>query len=168
MAHYPDEGPSSIGIFLPEGADAAAARTELLDALGGLFALDALLNGELQREVLEVFDRTFAVTVALQMIAAAVAVIAVLTVLFALVGERRRELAIVRVLGGSRRQVVVGWFLVKIVNLQSFGWTLSFLPPWGSLALTVAAVLPAALLAGLAPALAALRAAPQEVLHEDG
>jgi putative ABC transport system permease protein len=192
LAHYPDEGPSSIGIFLPEGADAAAARTELLDALGGLFALDALLNGELQREVLEVFDRTFAVTVALQMIAAAVAVIAVLTVLFALVGERRRELAIVRVLGGSRRQVVavvlaqagllgaagaigglaaglvVGWILVKIVNLQSFGWTLSFLPPWGSLALTVAAVLPAALLAGLAPALAALRAAPQEVLHEDG
>jgi putative ABC transport system permease protein len=192
LAHQPDEGPSSIAVFLPPEADAAALRTELLAALGGRFAVDALLNRELRTEVLAVFDRTFAITFALQVVAALVAVVAVLTVLFALVSERRRELAVVRVLGGSRRQVMsvvlaqaallgsagatgglaagllVGWILVRVVNLQSFGWTLRFVPPWSSIAWTVAAVLPACVVAGILPALSALRAAPTEMLHEDG
>ena len=188
----PDEGPASVSIFLPEGAEPREARARLLGALGGRFELDALLNGELRGEVVRVFDQTFAVTVALQLVAAVVAVIAVLLVLYALVGERRRELAVVRVLGGSRRQVLglvisqagllgaagaggglaaglaVGWVLVKVVNLQSFGWSLDFAPPWGPVAWTVLAVVPASLVAGLGPALATLRSAPEEVLRETG
>jgi ABC-type antimicrobial peptide transport system permease subunit len=52
--------------------------------------------------------------------------------------------------------------------VQSFGWTLEFRPPWGSIAWTLAAVVPACLLAGLLPALASAFANPKEALREVG
>jgi len=171
--------------------DLEAARTALAAALGGRFAVELLNNREGRAEVLQVFERTFAVTVALQVISSVVAGIAVVTVLGALVRERRRELAVVRVLGGSRGQlfllvlgqalllglagafgglvvgIVVGWVLVAVVNLQSFGWTLDFVVP-GSLLPTALVVLPACVLAGLFPALLALRSSPRESLYANG
>jgi len=189
---YPDDGPSELALFLPPGTDPAAARDELLTALGGRFLVEALLNRELRAEVVSIFDRTFAITRALQAVAAAVAVLAVLTVLFALLGERRRDLALLRAVGGSRAQVAavvaaqaallgltgttgglaaglaIGLVLVKVVNLQSFGWTLRFLPPWPALAATALLVTAACLVAGLAPALAAARMHPSEDLREEG
>ena len=68
-------------------------------------------------------------------------------------------------LGGLVIGLVVGWVLVAVVNVQSFGWTLRFLPPWGSILWTVGAVVPACLLAGLVPAVAARRSTPQEALR---
>ena len=189
---YPDEGPQNIAIFLPRDADVAHARREFLAAVDGRFALAALPNRELREDVLAVFERTFAVTIALQLVASAVAGIAVITVLSALVYERRRELGVLRALGCSRRQLMsvvlgealllalagalggllvgllVGWVLVAVVNLQSFGWSLRFLPPWGSIAGTVGAVVPACLLAALPPALLSLRTPPVEALRETG
>jgi putative ABC transport system permease protein len=189
---YPDDGPSELALFLPPGADPAAARDELLAALGGRFLVEALLNRELRAEVVSIFDRTFAITRALQAVAAAVAVLAVLTVLFALLGERRRDLALLRAVGASRAQVAavvaaqaallgltgtagglavglaIGLVLVKVVNLQSFGWTLRFLPPWPALVATALLVTVACLVAGLAPALAAARMHPSEDLREEG
>ena len=115
----------------------------------------------------------------------------VVAVLTALIHERRRELAVVRVLGGSRRQqmglvlhealllglagtlggllvgVAVGYVLVTVVNLQSFGWTLDFVVP-SSLWLTFLAVVPACLVAGLFPALLSMRTAPVESLRVSG
>jgi putative ABC transport system permease protein len=189
---YPDDGPREMGLFLPPGSDAAAAREKLLAALGGRFLVEALLNRELRAEVVAIFDRTFAITRALQVVAAAVAVLAVLTVLFALLGERRHDLGVLRTLGGSRAQVgatvvaeaallgltgaagggavglAIGLVLVKVVNLQSFGWTLLFLPPWPALAGTVVMVTLACLAAGLAPAVAAVRMHPSEALRDQG
>jgi putative ABC transport system permease protein len=186
LSVYPDDGPSELALFLPPGEDPAAARDKLLQALGGRFLVEALLNRELRAEVVRIFDRTFAITRALQAVAVAVAVLAVLTVLFALLGERRRDLALLRAVGGSRAQVAavvaaqaallgltgaagglaiglaIGLVLVKVVNLQSFGWTLRFLPPWPALAGT------ACLVAGLAPALAAARMHPSEDLRDEG
>ncbi len=190
LALYPDEAVLSLAIYLPEAVDVGAARARLASALDGRFAVEVLLNREIRGEVLEVFERTFAVTIALQLLAAAVAGIAVITVLGALVRERRGELAVVRVLGGSSLQVVavvlgqalllgtagalgglvvglgMGYVLVVVVNVQSFGWTLQFVPPWGSLAATVGLVLPACILAGLVPAWSALRRTPLEELRE--
>jgi putative ABC transport system permease protein len=192
LSVYPDDGPSELALFLPPGEDPAAARDELLSALGGRFLVEALLNRELRAEVVRIFDRTFAITRALQAVAVAVAVLAVLTVLFALLGERRRDLALLRAVGGSRAQVAavvaaqaallgltgaagglaiglaIGLVLVKVVNLQSFGWTLRFLPPWPALAATALLVTVACFVAGLAPALAAARMHPSEDLREEG
>jgi putative ABC transport system permease protein len=192
LAVYPDDGPQDLALFLPPGTDARTARERLLAALGGRFLVEPLLNRELRAEVVAIFDRTFAITRALQAVAAAVAVLAVLTVLFALLGERRRDLALLRSLGATRGQVAgvvagqaallglagaaaglatglaIGLVLVKVVNVQSFGWTLRFLPDWGSMAVTAALVTAACLLSGLAPALAAARMHPGDALREEG
>ena len=191
LERFPGRGPLDMALFLPDDADPQAARDRLLEAARGRFLIEAFSNRQLKTEVLAAFERTFAITTALSVVAAVVAVIAVVTVLLTLVGERRRELATVRALGGSRRQVgtmvvaeaallgvaataagvaaglVVGVILVEVVNLQSFGWSLDLDLPWADVATLAAWVGLACLLAGLAPAAAALRVQPAEVLREE-
>jgi len=192
LPFFPDRGPDDMALFLPPEVDAAAARERMLDAVRGRFLIEALLNRELKGAVLDAFERTFAITTAMYLVAAVVAVVAVAAVLFTLVGERRRELATVRALGGSRSQLmamvvaeagllgvaaaaagtaaglVVGVILVKVVNLQSFGWSLELVLPWASLAEMAAWVVSACLLAGLPPAVVAARLQPAAVLREEG
>ena len=186
----PGDGPQSIALFLPDGTDIEAARAALESDLAGRWLVDVLNHRELHDGVLRQFERTFAVTIGLQAIAGLVAALAVVLVLGALVRERRRELAIVRVLGASRAQLgglvvsqalllglaggagglaaglVVGWVLVAVVNVQSFGWSLRFAPP-PSVLWTALAVLPACVVAGLVPAWISWRARPQEALREE-
>ncbi len=188
---YPNEGPKSIAIFLPPDQDLESSRANFMQALAGAYSVEVLNNRELRAEVLRIFEGTFAVTIALQIISSLVAAIAVIAVLSALIRERRRELAVVRVLGASRTQLfnlvlseafllglagtlgglfiglIVGYVLVTVVNLQSFGWSLDFVIP-GSIFMILMIVIPACLLAGLAPAFMALRTAPRESLHANG
>ena len=192
LPHFPNRGPDDMALFLPPETDAELARKTLLEAARGRFLVEALVNRELRGAVLQAFERTFAITTAMYLVAAVVSVVAVATVLFTLVGERRRELATIRVVGGSRAQIVrmvvteagllalaaaaagaaaglvVGVILVKVVNLQSFGWSLELVLPWSELVPLAAWVVAACLLAGLAPALAAARQHPAEVLREEG
>jgi putative ABC transport system permease protein len=191
LARFPGRGPLDMAIFLPDDANPLAARDRLLEAARGRFLIEAFGNRELKREVLAAFERTFAITTALSVVAAVVAVIAVVTVLLTLVGERRRELATVRALGASRRQIgammvgeasllglaatvagvvaglVIGVILVEVVNRQSFGWSLSLELPWADIAGLAAWVVIACVLAGLGPAAAALALQPAEVLREE-
>ena len=188
FSHYPDRGAESISVYVDEDVNVDAARDDFAAALGGRFAIQVLKNSEVREEVLRVFDRTFAVTIAMQFISSLVAAIAVVTVLTALVHERRRELAVLRVLGGSNLQLlglvlsealllglagtlggllvglVVGYLLVTVVNVQSFGWTLQFVTP-NTLYLTLLGVLPACVVAGLIPAYVSLRATPKESIQ---
>ncbi len=187
---YPDSRAHSLAIFLDEDVDPDDARRDFLAALDGRYELLVRNQRELQAEVLRVFERTFAVTIALQLVASVVAALAVVTVLGALVQERRKELAVLRSVGASQAQLAgvvlgeslllglagavggavvglaVGWVLVAVVNLQSFGWSLAFAPPWGAILITAGAVVPACLFAGALPAWSVARRAPREVLRE--
>jgi putative ABC transport system permease protein len=192
LRFFPDLGPDDLAVFLPPEVDAEAARDRIMEAVRGRFLVEAMVARELRSAVLAAFERTFAITTAMYLVAAVVAVVAVLTVLLTLVGERRRELATVRAVGGSRRQLAamvvaeagllgiaaagagtvvglaVGVVLVKVVNLQSFGWSLELVLPWASLAEMAVWVVAACLLAGLPPALVAARMQPASVLREEG
>lgn len=189
---YPGRSARHIEVYLPLGTDLEAARTQLLEALAGRFQVHILTNSELRATVLTVFDRTFAITRALVLVNAFVAVIAVLTVLFALLRERAADLALLRALGASRTELGaqvtlqagllgllgagggaatglwIGMVLVTVVNLQSFGWTLQFHQPWSAIGGVLGAVGIACLFAGLAPAWLAARAGMGVVLREEG
>jgi putative ABC transport system permease protein len=191
LESFPDDGPREMALFLHEGDDPQEARERLRKRLGGRFMVVILANRQLRTEAMRVFDRTFAITSALQLVSSAVALIAIAAVLTALVDERRQDLALLRALGGSRAEVfgvvlcqgeimgafsaaaglaaglATGWILVHVVNLQSFAWTMRFVPPWGSVLGVAGAVLPACLAAGLPPAWRASRAAPRELLRDD-
>jgi len=130
----------------------------------------------LRKEILEIFDRTFVLTYALEAIAVVIAILGIVNTLVTSVLERRREFAILQALGASERQIkvlvlwesiylaAIGTFLgaagglllssilIKVVNKQSFGWTIQmeWTPSIWIEAIVIAAVV--ALVAGWWPA----------------
>ncbi|MBI5363982.1 MAG: FtsX-like permease family protein [Planctomycetes bacterium] len=191
LALLPGDAPREIAIFLPPGMNVDLERARFVAALGPEQRVELVSVRELRTRVFEVFERTFAVTRGIELVAAAVAVVAVLTVLFALLAERRTEIGILRALGASPAQVgiaiglqagllggigalgggvvgvAVGWLTVVVVHLQSFRWTLEFHVPWGALVETALVVTLVCALAGSWPALAASRWSPRELLREE-
>ncbi len=184
-AHYGPRRPSGLTVYLAPDADPDAVRGELLAGAGADHRLLIRTNRTLRAEVLRIFDATFAVTWALQVIAIVVAILGVAATLLTLVLERRRELAVLRLAGAARRQirrmvvieaaviglvsqtvglavgVVLSLILIHVVNVQSFGWTIQFHLPLGFLAQSTVLVAAATALAGLYPARVASRTAAE-------
>jgi putative ABC transport system permease protein len=176
--HWKDRGVTAAALYLAPRMDVDQTARQVQTAISDLGQrLLVRPNAELRQDVLEVFDRTFAITGALQLLATVVAFIGVLSALLSLELERQRELGILRAVGLTVRQLwglvlletglmgtvsgllamptgfVLALILVYIINRRSFGWTLQMqiLPDPFFLALVVAVA--AALLAGIYPAL---------------
>lgn len=183
--HFGEARPTGLNVYLREGADAMAVRRALLDTLGASHRVFIYTNAGLRGEVLRIFDRTFAITYALELIAVVVAILGVAATLLTLILEREHEFAVLRLVGADRRQVrrmvvwealmmgavsqsvglvvgvVLSLVLIYVINVQSFGWTIQFHMPWWFLTQMTLVILTATALAGLYPArLAARRAAP--------
>lgn len=182
-------------VYLRDGTDLDGVRarmTALLStsATGGLPPL-VISNVELRKEILEIFDRTFLLTYVLEAIAVVIAMLGIVNTLITSVLERRREFSTLRAIGGSSAQIrqLVLWeaaylgavgivlgligggflslLLIKVINRQSFGWTIQMIVPTGSLiqALLLAAL--ATLVAGYFPARWAARQPIVEGLREE-
>jgi putative ABC transport system permease protein len=132
-------------------------------------------NRELRNNALVVFDRTFAITNALNLLAMLVAFIGVLSALMALQIERTREYGTLRANGLTLRQLwrmtlletglmggtaglfamptglVLAIILVYVINLRSFGWTIRLVLDWQTFAQALAVAVLSALLACLYP-----------------
>jgi putative ABC transport system permease protein len=176
VQRWEDDRLESIAVYLPDGMSLAEGREHVNAALGDDIAVSVFSNRDLRESVLDVFDNTFAITYALRIVAILVSLLAVGGGMMSLVVERRRELAILRAVGGSQKQVMgrvlvesgligaIGWglgsvlgFLLSlvltfVVNKYSFGWTLALQFPWGQLGLSCVLMIGAALLAGAIPA----------------
>jgi putative ABC transport system permease protein len=185
--YWGDLPPSGVAAYLRDGADPERVRSEMLDMLDEGHRAFIYSNSTLRREILAVFDSTFAITYALELIAIAVAMLGVAGTLLTLVLERRRELSLLRLTGADRRQVrrmviieaaligaisqgvglAVGFalsmVLIYVINVQSFGWTIQFHVPTAFLIQASIAVVIATSIAGIYPA----RRAAQLVLSHD-
>ena len=175
-ADWGDQAVTAIALRLPPGGDPDRIAQQLQDELSVSQRLLIRPNQALRAEVMQVFDRTFAITAALRILATIVAFIGVLNTLLLLQLEKQRELGILRALGLTGAQLwqltmletglmglsagllaaptgyVLALILVYIINQRSFGWTLqlSIQPAAFGQALLVAVV--AAILAGIYPA----------------
>ena len=173
---WDDRAVSSLGVDVAPGHAIDEVVADLRVALAGT-ALRVTPNRALRARALAIFDRTFAVTQALRLLAVIVAFIGVWSALLALQVERTRELATLEVLGLGPRQMwgltvletglmgvvagllslPLGWLLavilVNVINVRSFGWTMSLeADPWiFAQALAVSVV--AAVLASVYPLL---------------
>jgi putative ABC transport system permease protein len=179
--------PSGVAAYLKDGADPERVRAEMLDMLDEGHRAFIYSNRTLRTEILAVFDSTFAITYALELIAIAVAMLGVAGTLLTLVLERRRELSLLRLTGADRRQVrrmviieaaligavtqgiglavglALSMVLIYVINVQSFGWTIQFHLPLAFLVQASIAVVVATSVAGIYPA----RRAAQLVLSHD-
>ena len=190
LRYLPDPAPSNMAIYLTQGAGVDALKREIVDAAAGHRIL-IFSDSDLRREAIRIFDRTFAITYALEAIAVLVAVMGVAGALMALVIDRRRELGLLRFLGASSAQIrklilaeagllgflanlagfVLGYLLslilVFVINKQSFGWTIRFHWPVAVLLGALTVVYAATVLAALYPARVAVQLNPLEVIHEE-
>jgi len=185
--YFGDLAPSGVAAFLAEGADTETVRSEILASLDEGHRAFIFSNRTLRNEVLRIFDSTFAITYALELIAIIVAMFGVAGTLLTLVLERRRELSLLRLTGADRSQVrkmviieaaligavsqgigltmgfALSMVLIYVINVQSFGWTIQFHLPTAFLIQSSIAVVVATAIAGVYPA----RRAAQLVLSHD-
>jgi putative ABC transport system permease protein len=175
-ALWGDQAVTAMSLRLPPGANADAVSQQLQDALSSKQQLIIRPNQALRQDVMAVFDRTFAITAALRILATLVAFVGILSTLLLLQMEKQREVGILRLLGLTGGQLwklvmletglmgfssgllaapagyALALILVYIINLRSFGWTLQMaISPLVFLQALGIALL-AALLAGIIPA----------------
>jgi putative ABC transport system permease protein len=168
---------SSLGIMLIDQAQEKTVMAELQNSLSTSAApLIIRSNTSIHQESLAVFDRTFEVTRVLRWLTVGVAFVGLFSALLALHLERSREFAILRATGATQLQVMIivvgqtffmglfagalalplGWvmseILINVINVQSFGWTMSSILPPGSVRSTLLLAITSAILAGLYPA----------------
>lgn len=148
QALWQDTEITAMALDLAPGSNVDDEARQIQDQVSSMQQLLVRANQTLRNEVLEVFDRTFAITGALQLLATVVAFIGVLSALLSLELERQREMGILRAVGMTVRQLwglvlletglmgsvagllsmptgyVLALILVYIINRRSFGWTL--------------------------------------------
>jgi putative ABC transport system permease protein len=149
------ERPINTSIYLKEGS----AVNELRDALRLQFpGLDIRNGEELRRAALGIFEQTFRVTSALSLIGLSVALIGLVLGLFSIFSESADTWSTLRRLGfpargywitaglegagiaaaawvgGTLVGLGLGWVLIYVINVQSFGWTLIWHQPYAGLA----------------------------------
>ena len=188
-SYWPDDALTALSLHLKPGVNADQLARDLQDRLGSQQQLLIRPNAELRKDVLEVFDRTFAITVALRMLATLVAFIGVLNALLLLQLEKQREVGILRALGLTGHQLwqlvmvetglmglvsgllaiptgyVLALILIFIINRRSFGWTLQMSVSAETFLQALAIAMAAALLAGIYPALRMSRMAAAEAIR---
>jgi putative ABC transport system permease protein len=189
--HWEDTGVTAIALFVPPGVDVDETVAEIRSTFAGREELLVSSNRGLRQNALDVFDRTFSITVALQLLATIVAFIGILSTLMSLQLERMREIGVLRSTGMTRRQLwklslletglvgstagllamptgfVLALVLIYIINLRSFGWTLEMRLEPMEFAQAFLVALAAALLAGLYPAWKMGQTQPAEALRSE-
>ena len=174
---------NDLALWLQPGAPPTVVQAALR-VLATRLGLDgALLEfaspGDIRAISLRIFDRSFAVTYWLQAVAIAIGLFGIAASFSAQVLARRKEFGLLAHLGLTRAQVLavvalegavwtaagallglllglaVSIVLVKVVNPQSFHWTMDLLLPWSRLGALCVAVM----VAGTATAWLAARSA---------
>lgn len=183
---YPDISPLRFGLRITDG-DVGRVRTILHDDVG-IPEANMINQAGIKAFSLDVFDRTFIVTTALNVLTLAVAGFAILMSLLTLATMRVPQLAPAWAVGVTRKQLGrlevlraillalltavfalplglgLAWALLAVVNVAAFGWELPmYFFPWDYVRLFGFAVLAAAV-AALWPAIRLARTPPADLL----
>jgi putative ABC transport system permease protein len=172
-----DSAITTVGLFLEPELRPDDVLAELQAHFAGRADVVLQSNRGLRANAMDIFDRTFAITAALQLLATVVAFIGVLSALMSLQLERARELGVLRATGMTVSQLwrltlletglmgavaglmampvgwILAWILIYVINLRSFGWTLQMAPEPAHFWQAFLVALLAALLAGVYPSL---------------
>jgi putative ABC transport system permease protein len=184
--HFPDTPQTRLALRVEP-----AKIPALITALSEQFALDGrnlLDQAALKAESTRIFNRTFAVTGALNAFTLGVAGVALLTSLLTLANSRLPQLAPLWAVGVTRRRLatieliktmsvafitallalplglLVAWCLIAIVNVKAFGWRLPFHVFPLQLVKLLGVAMTASLLASLLPVARLARMLPADLV----
>jgi putative ABC transport system permease protein len=191
LKYYNDPNVNSFVVYLQDARHLPKVRREIIRTVGSSNRIIVRSNQELKKEILRIFDNTFAITYSLEIIGIGVAVLGLFNTLISLIIERRREIGILRFIGAFQEQVkkmilieagllgligsafglvagiVVSYILIFVINKQSFGWTILVYYPYGFIILAVILFWIVACTAGLYPARLATRLNPKESVRAE-
>jgi len=186
-----DEHLNAVRLYLRDQSRVAQVQAKLRERYGGRYRLLALSHQDLRNGILEIFDRTFAVTYALEGVAVLVAVFGIITTFVVLIMDRERELALLQALGASRRQIlgmvlvesglasflsfllgagagsVLSLLLILVINKQAFGWTIRLFFTPGIYFHSLLLVVALGLVSGAVPAWRAVKPHLAVILKEE-
>jgi putative ABC transport system permease protein len=185
--HFPDIPLTRLGLRVD-----SAAVPALMSALQDKFGLDGrnlVDQATLKAESTRIFNRTFAVTAALNAFTLGVAGVALLTSLLTLGNSRLPQLAPLWAIGITRRRLaaiellktlsvalitallalplglLVAWCLIAVVNVKAFGWRLPFHVFPRQLLELLGVAMAASLVAALIPVLKLARMQPVALIQ---
>ena len=186
-----DESYSGVAVDAAEGVLVDDLIASLEAIMGSERGVTIRSNADLKAAALEVFERSFAITNSVRVLAVLVAFIGVLGALTAIQLERSTEFGTLRVIGFTPRQVwllftsqsglmglaagllsiplglIEAAVLIYIINRKAFGWTMDMQVYPVNLAQAGMIAIAAALLAGLYPAFRMTRSSPANALQEE-
>src|SRR5271165_6293910 len=150
-----DQSANEGSVWLNAGADAGAAEKALRERLARDDSLEITTSTALHERSLQIFDRAFTVTYALEAIAVIIGLTGVSFAAGSTALARRAEFGMLRHIGMLRRQVIgmlasegmltsafgvlyglglgsaLSLVLVYVINRQSFDWSIDFaVPAW--------------------------------------
>ena len=186
-----DNRANAAWLWLDAGTDAEKLIEAIHAEVPGIAEYDVRRPGEIRALTLRIFDRTFAVTYLLEIIAVCIGLAGIAASTSAQVIARRAELGVLRHVGLLRRQTgfmlaaeggllgaagvlaglmigsVVSLILIYVVNRQSFRWSMDVYYPQALLALLSLSLVVAAALTAVASGRLALRDDVIRAVKED-
>src|SRR5438445_2865581 len=166
-------------------------RVRALPQVPGAAGIDLGTPGEIRQLSLSIFDRSFAVTYAMEAVAMLVGLFGLSSSLGAIVLARRREFGMLRHLGLTRAQIrsmlaaeggllallgalaglaagaAISLVLVYVVNRQSFNWSMELHPPYGLLGVLILILVGLAVFTAILSGKEAMGIGPVRAVRED-
>ena len=177
-------------LWLAPGTTVAAAMSAIR-RLPGAAALEMASTQEIRQSSLRIFDRSFAVTYAMEAVAVLVGLFGLSSSLGAIVLARRREFGMLRHIGLTERQIramlaseggllallgaaaglaagaAISLVLVFVVNRQSFNWSMELHPPYAFLLSLMLVLVALAVLTAIVSGREAMGPGPVRAVRED-
>jgi len=159
---------NDASLWIASGTPLNEVQRALREQFPDAARLDIATPGEMRRASLELFDRTFAITYALEIASVLIGLFGISVAFGAQALARRREFGVLRHIGMTRREIgvmlgcegalaaalgaafgvatgwVIGLILIHVVNRQSFHWSMELHMPWLPLAMLAAATIASA------------------------
>lgn len=181
IEYFGDPLVDSFDLYVRPGADVEAVRRELLHRWGAQEGLVASTREELRDVIATMLRRLYALAYSQQLVVGLVAALGVVTALLISVLQRRRELGLLRAVGASQGQIVrtvlaeavlmgvigavigllfgipLEWYAVRVIMLEETGFSFAVRIPWLAAGVVALLALAVATLAGLGPAVHAMR-----------
>lgn len=186
-----DDTVNEAAVWLTPGAPLIDVRDAITMQAGGEGRVQVATAGALRAFSLATFDRTFAVTYALEAAAVVIGLVGLSAALIAQTLARSREFGMLRHIGMTRREIgrmlalegatlaafgvatglalgfAISLILIHVVNRQSFHWGMDLHVPWLELAALCATLLVLATLAARIAARSATSVDAVRAVRED-
>ena len=189
IRYFQDDTVDIFRVYVKPGVNAEDVRRDIVDRLGSHRRMFVLLNREVRDYVLGLTNQWLGMTYLQVLVAVLVAVLGIVNTLTVSIADRRRELGVLRAVGGLRRQIrgtvwmeaaaigIIGlvlgigtgainlYYELQAIQHDLTGMPLAYQFPFGIVGILVPVILLAALGAAILPAESAVRGSLVEALE---